>query len=74
MTGRCALSCTTALSKVYGWDVIHVRENQQKNFFPFQFGQKIALIVRRNPHWLDLAAEWYPWMKSGAGRDASTPQ
>jgi len=36
--------------------------------------QKNALIVRRNPHWLDLAFDWYPWMKETvAGRDASTP-
>ncbi|HXJ86958.1 MAG TPA: hypothetical protein VMS18_09095 [Candidatus Binatia bacterium] len=35
--------------------------------------KKITLIVRRNPHWVDLAAEWYPWMRE-EGRDASTPQ
>ena len=26
--------------------------------------KKIALITRRNPQWLDMASEWYPWMKS----------
>lgn len=35
----------------------------------------IALIESVNPHWLDLARDWYPRMKdSGARRDASTPQ
>jgi hypothetical protein len=32
------------------------------------------LIVRRNPHWLDLAKDWYPWMRLEEGRDASTPR
>jgi putative endonuclease len=36
--------------------------------------KNIALIVRRNPHWVDLASGGYPWMKSAEGRDASTPQ
>jgi uncharacterized alpha-E superfamily protein len=32
-----------------------------------------ALIESVNPHWLDLAKDWYPWMKEcGTGRDAST--
>ena len=28
--------------------------------------KKIALIEARNPHWLDLAKDWYPWMKDSA--------
>jgi putative endonuclease len=45
------------------------RETQLKKW---RREKKVALIVRSNPQWLDLAAEWYPWMKSGEGRDAST--
>jgi putative endonuclease len=37
--------------------------------------KKIALIESRDPHWLDLAKDWYPWMKSRDPlRDASTPE
>jgi len=32
--------------------------------------KKTALIIRRNPLWVDLAAQWYPWMRD-EGRDAS---
>jgi predicted GIY-YIG superfamily endonuclease len=55
------------------YDEVHraiARETQLKGW---SRAKKIALIVRRNPHWFDLAAEWYPWMKSAEGRDASTP-
>jgi len=55
------------------YDDVHralARETQLKGWAR---AKKIALIVRRNPHWVDLAAEWYPWMR-GEGRDASTPQ
>jgi putative endonuclease len=45
------------------------RETQLKGWTR---AKKISLIVRRNPSWIDLAAEWYPWMKSDEGRDAST--
>ncbi len=59
------------------YDDVHkalARETQLKGWTR---GKKIALIVRRNPHWLDLASEWYPWMASDReraeeSRDAST--
>jgi len=35
--------------------------------------QEIALLERRNPQWKDLASEWYQWMETTKGRDASTP-
>src|SRR5438045_7781311 len=36
---------------------------------------KIILIETMNPHWLDLAKEWYPWMKEKEqSRDASTTE
>jgi len=47
------------------------RERQLKGW---SRAKKIALTVRRNPHWVDLAAEWYPCMQSNEGRDASTAQ
>ena len=46
------------------------RETQLKGW---SRAKETGLIVRRNPHWLDLAAEWYPWMRA-EGRDASTAQ
>jgi putative endonuclease len=55
------------------YDDVHkalARETQLKGW---SRAKKIALIVRRNPHWVDLAAEWYPWM-CAEGRDASTAQ
>ena len=55
------------------YDDVHkalARETQLKGWTR---AKKIALIVRRNPHWVDLAADWYPWMRD-EGRDASTPQ
>jgi putative endonuclease len=27
--------------------------------------RKIALFKESNPHWLDLAKDWFPWMKEG---------
>src|SRR3954447_7401832 len=56
------------------YDDVHralARETQLKGW---SRAKKIALIVRRNPHWMDLAREWYPWMKCAEGRDASTAQ
>lgn len=59
------------------YDDVHkalARETQLKGWTR---AKKIALIVRRNPHWLDLASEWYPWMAPEKkepcdSRDAST--
>ncbi|MGO9083963.1 MAG: GIY-YIG nuclease family protein [Candidatus Sulfotelmatobacter sp.] len=54
------------------YDEVHkalARETQLKGW---RREKKISLIARRNPHWVDLAAEWYPWMKSETGRDTST--
>jgi putative endonuclease len=47
------------------------REKQLKGW---RRSKKVALIEAINPQWLDLAREWFPWMKdSGEGRGASTP-
>jgi putative endonuclease len=45
------------------YDDIHkalARETQLKGW---NRAKKIGLIVRKNPQWIDLASEWYPWMK-----------
>jgi putative endonuclease len=56
------------------YDDVHkalARETQLKGW---RRDKKVELIVRKNPHWIDLASEWYPWMNSEDGRDASTPR
>ncbi|MFZ0288450.1 MAG: GIY-YIG nuclease family protein [Candidatus Sulfotelmatobacter sp.] len=56
------------------YDDVHkalVREKQLKGWAR---AKKVALLERRNPHWKDLASEWYPWMQPSEGRDASTPR
>jgi putative endonuclease len=39
------------------------REKQLKGW---RRSKKIALIESVNPHWLDLAQDWFPWMKKSA--------
>ena len=36
--------------------------NREKQLKGWRRSKKIALIEFLNPHWLDLAREWYPWM------------
>ena len=60
------------------YDDVHKALAREKQLKGGTRAKKSALIVRRNPHWLDLASEWYPWMASDKekvddGRDASTP-
>jgi putative endonuclease len=38
--------------------------NREKQLKGWRRSKKIALIESVNPHWLDLAREWYPWMTS----------
>jgi putative endonuclease len=54
------------------YDEVHKALARKTQLKGWTRAKKIALIVRRNPQWLDLASEWYPWMKSEQGRDAST--
>lgn len=55
------------------FDDVHKAIAREKQLKGWSRVKKIALIESRNPHWVDLAKEWYPWMKGdGAGRDAST--
>jgi putative endonuclease len=56
------------------YDDVHralARETQLKGW---RREKKVALIAKKNPQWVDLAAESYPWMKSAGSRDASTPR
>ncbi len=56
------------------YDDVHKAIAREKQLKGWCRKKKIALIESVNPHWLDLAKDWYPWMKeSGAGRDTSTP-
>ncbi len=55
------------------YDDVHKALAREKQLKGWRRSKKAGLIQSRNPHWLDLAAEWYPWMRSGEGRDASTP-
>ena len=45
------------------YDDVHLALAREKQLKGWSRAKKIALIESRNPHWLDLAKEWYPWMK-----------
>ena len=47
------------------------REKQLKGW---RREKKVGLFERSNPHWVDLAKDWYPWMENRAERGASTPK
>jgi len=40
--------------------------NREKQLKRWKRAKKIALIESLNPHWVDLAREWYPWMNGRA--------
>ena len=56
------------------FDDVHKALAREKQLKGWARAKKIALFERRNPQWIDLAAEWYPWMGLSKGRDASTTQ
>ena len=56
------------------YDDVHKALAREKQLKGWTRAKKIALLERLNPHWKDLASEWYPWMQPCAGRDASTPR
>jgi putative endonuclease len=57
------------------FDEVHRAIAREKQLKRWTRAKKIARIETINPHWLDLAREWYPWMTdSGEGRDPSTPR
>ena len=44
------------------FDDVHKAINCEKQLKGWRRSKKIALIESVNPHWLDLAREWFPWM------------
>jgi putative endonuclease len=46
------------------FDDVHKAINREKQLKGWRRSKKIALIESMNPHWLDLAREWFPWMTS----------
>jgi len=57
------------------FDEVQKAINREKQLKGWRRSKKVALIEALNPHWLDLAREWFPWMtNSGQGRGPSTPQ
>jgi putative endonuclease len=56
------------------FDDVHRAIAREKQLKGWRRSKKIALIEFVNPHWLDLARGWYPWMtESGGRRGPSTP-
>ena len=57
------------------YDDVHLAIAREKQLKGWSRAKNIVLIELRNPHWLDLAKEWYPSMEVEdriAHRDAST--
>jgi putative endonuclease len=45
------------------YDDVHKAIASEKQLKGWSRAKKIELIESRNPHWLDLAKDWHPWMK-----------
>ena len=45
------------------FDDVHKAIAREKQLKGWRRSKKVALIESVNPHWFDLAREWYPWMK-----------
>ena len=57
------------------YDDVYKAIGREKQLKGWSRAKKIGLIEKTNPHWLDLAKDWYPWMNDTAdGRDASTAE
>lgn len=57
------------------FDEVEKAIDREKQLKGWRRSKKIALIESVNPHWVDLAREWFPWMTDSAGsRGPSTPQ
>jgi putative endonuclease len=55
------------------FDEVQPAINREKQLKGWRRSKKITLIEFVNPHWLDLARDWYPWMNSEGSRGPSTP-
>jgi putative endonuclease len=49
------------------FDDVQKAISREKQLKGWRRSKKIALIEFLNPHWLDLAREWFPWMKDSSG-------
>ena len=59
---------------VESYDDVHKAIAREKQLKGWRRDRKIALFERVNPHWIDLAKDWYPETKvQSEGRGASTP-
>ncbi len=46
------------------YDDVHKAIGREKQLKGWRRERKIALFRSSNPHWFDLAKDWYPWMES----------
>jgi len=46
------------------FDDVQKAINREKQLKGWRRSKKIALIEFVNPHWLELARDWYPWMEN----------
>ena len=45
------------------YDDVHKAIGREKRLKGWRSSKKIALNESKNPDWLDLSGEWYPWMR-----------
>ena len=57
------------------FDEVQKAINREEQLKGWRRSKKVALVEELNPHWLDLAQGWFPWMTSSSeSRGPSTPQ
>jgi putative endonuclease len=56
------------------FDDVQKAISREKQLKGWRRSKKIALIEFFNPHRLDLAREWFPWMKDPGGDHAQQPK
>jgi putative endonuclease len=57
------------------YDDVHRAIEREKQLKGWRREKKVALIESMNPQWVDLGADWYPWMKEcKEGRGPSTAE
>jgi putative endonuclease len=54
------------------YDDVHLAIAREKQLKGWSRAKKKVLIESRNPHWLDLAKEWYPWMNDNDAAKAAS--
>jgi|HubBroStandDraft_4_1064222.scaffolds.fasta_scaffold494177_1 putative endonuclease len=52
------------------FDDVHKAIAREKQLKGWRRSKKIALIEAVNPHWMDLAREWFPWMTDSGVKGA----